>query len=189
MFSNDEMAAAIGTTARDVRRLLGMAEDMKTMRSNVELARKMRPTFGPRTPGNDGVTDATLLVEIRLREWCRHLRNDLEPGRPLGSDAAVWCRWVESMAGDIAGHEEAVPFWMALSEMRRRLSAVVDGPAAEQRRERRVSVNTAARRMQVTPDTMRHWIRRGNVSAKRDDRGELFVLMSEVRQFVEEKQL
>ena len=54
MFSNDEMGAAIESAARDVRRLLSVAEDMKTMRSKVEHARKMRPTFGPKTPGNDG---------------------------------------------------------------------------------------------------------------------------------------
>ena len=159
------------------------------MRPKVEHARKMRPTFGPKTPGNDGVTDTTLFVEIRLREWCRHLRNDLEPGCPLGNSAAAWCRWVESRAGEIAAHEEAVPFLMALTEMRRRLSKLVEGPESEQRAESRVSVKTAARRMQVTQDRLRYWIRRGHVPAKRNHRGELFVLMSEVRQYVDEKGL
>ena len=189
MFSNDEMGAAIESAAHDVRRLLSVAEDMKTMRPKVEHARKMRPTFGPKTPGNDGVTDTTLFVEIRLREWCRHLRNDLEPGCPLGNSAAAWCRWVESRAGEIAAHEEAVPFLMALTEMRRRLSKLVEGPESEQRAESRVSVKTAARRMQVTQDRLRYWIRRGHVPAKRNHRGELFVLMSEVRQYVDEKGL
>ena len=82
-----------------------------------------------------------------------------------------------------------MPFLMALTEMRRRLSKLVEGPESEQRAESRVSVKTAARRMQVTQDRLRYWIRRGHVPAKRNHRGELFVLMSEVRQYVDEKGL
>ncbi|MCP1386939.1 hypothetical protein JKI95_09245 [Corynebacterium aquatimens] len=130
--------------------------------------------------------DTTLLVEIRLREWCRHLRDEIEPEHSLGGEPSGWCRWIESHAAAIAKHEEAWPFLIAINEMRRRMSEIVDGPAEEQRAENRVSAATAARRMQVKPDDVRQWVRDGLISVERDSSGSLFVLMSEVRQFVEE---
>lgn len=159
------------------------------MRGHSDAARKMRPNFGPAAPGNDRVVDTALLVEIRLREWCRHLRDELEPEHSLGVEPLGWCRWIESQSAAIAEHEEAWPFLIAVNEMRRRMSVIVDGPAEERRAESRVSVATAARRMQVKPENVRQWVRDELISVERDSSGSLSVLMSEVRQFVEENGL
>lgn len=179
------LAPVIRSRAASLRRLLVVVEELKVYRPKPEELRPMRPTFGSRSPGNAAVTDRSLTVEIRLREWCRYLRDDLVPGFALGDDAAGWCRFVEEYSTDIAAHGEAAEFVVALEAFERDLAVVVDGPGREP--ERRVSVRSAALKAGVSYDTVRGMIRAGHVSSAKDDRGRHMVLMSELRAYLAEK--
>lgn len=181
----EALTVRIRRDAGRVGRLLVDLETMKFSGSRVLSERVMRPIFESRVPGNQTVTDATLLVEIRLGEWVRHLRNDVEPGKALGSNPVDWCRWVEFNSALIADHVEGELFAVALEEMGRILLTAFEQAGGGDAEERRVLVKTAAMKVGVETKVIKRLVRSGRISSTHNKKGLLLVLMSEVSRELE----
>ena len=179
--TEEALCAGIRSDARRVEYLLGEAEQMKFGRSSVLTERTMKPTFNSRTPGDSSVLNETLLIEIRLAEWCRFLVEEVQPGRKLGTDSREWCRWVAFNAALIAEREDAEDFAKALAVMRRRLDFTIGSRLGFEVEERRVSIRSAALKTGVKEDVLREWVAERAISPDRGRGGNQRVLMSEVR--------
>lgn len=189
--------------ARELKGQFRLLEKVRWYHPRVQLARKMKPTFGPQSPTPD--KDWAVTIEDSL---LRETREEHVPGGLLVmvADALSYldeglgkgtvtglrlCALVEQNAWEIAERFPAAPdladlmvaqaAYIATRIRRRYPQLVTDQPSVLTRRMQATEIvrQLSVRGTATTPDTIRGWARHGRISAEELPNGHKGYLLAE----------